>query len=77
LIVLLVVLGMVSTKRLRGWWRHALLAAFIVAAIVTPTPDPITQTMLALPLYGLFWIAILVASQVERRKAAAEEEDVL
>ena len=77
LIVLLVVLGMVTTKLLRGWWRHALLAAFIVAAIVTPTPDPITQTMLALPLYGLFWIAILVASQVERRKAAAEEEDGL
>ncbi len=74
LIVLLVFLGLVTTKKLRGWWRHALLVAFIVAAVVTPTPDPVTQTSLALPLYALYWIAILVASRIEKSKAEATDE---
>jgi sec-independent protein translocase protein TatC len=69
LIVLLVYLGMVTVAKLRGWWRHALVVIFIISAIVTPTPDPVTQTMLAVPLYALYWIAILVASRVEKRKA--------
>ncbi len=68
-IVLLVWLGMLTTARLIRWWRHALLGAFIVSAIVTPTPDPITQTALALPLYGLYWLAILVAGRVEKRRS--------
>ena len=33
------------------------------------TPDPITQTMFALPLYVLYEIAILASSRVERRRA--------
>ena len=69
LIVLLVYLGMVSVAKLRSWWRHALVVIFIISAIVTPTPDPVTQTMLAVPLYALYWLAILVASRVEKRKA--------
>ncbi|HEY0943873.1 MAG TPA: twin-arginine translocase subunit TatC [Opitutaceae bacterium] len=69
LIVLLVYLGFLTTARLRGWWRHALVVVFIVAAIVTPTPDPVTQSALAIPLYGLYWIAILVASRVEKARA--------
>lgn len=69
LIVLLVYLGLVTVAKLRSWWRHALVVIFIISAIVTPTPDPVTQTMLALPLYALYWIAIIVASRVEKREA--------
>ncbi len=68
LIVLLVYMGMVTVAKLRSWWRHALVAIFIISAVVTPTPDPVTQSMLAIPLYALYWIAILVASRVEKRK---------
>jgi sec-independent protein translocase protein TatC len=77
LIVILVKLGMVSVRRLRGWWRQALLVSYIVAALVTPTPDPVTQTMLALPLYGLYWLAILAGSRVERARARPGVEDDL
>jgi sec-independent protein translocase protein TatC len=67
-IVLLVWLGIMSTAFLRKYRRHAIVVIFIIAAIVTPTPDPITQTCFALPLYALFEISILVASRVEKNR---------
>ena len=67
-LVLLVWLGIVTTAFLRKYRRHAIVAIFIIAAIITPTPDPVTQTLFALPLYALFEIAIFVSSRVEKRK---------
>ena len=69
-IVLLVWLGIMSTAFLRKYRRHAIVVIFIIAAIVTPTPDPITQTIFAIPLYVLYEIAILAAARVEKKKAA-------
>lgn len=68
-ILILVYLDIVSVKRLRSWRRHAVIVFFVVAAIVTPTPDPFTQTALAVPLYALFEIALLVAGRIEKRRA--------
>ncbi len=70
-IVLLVWLGIITTAFLRKYRRHAIVAIFVVAAIVTPTPDPVTQSIFAAPLYALFEISILVSSRVEKRKARA------
>lgn len=67
-IVLLVWLGVMTTEFLRKYRRHAVVVIFILAAVVTPTPDPITQTMFAIPLYLLFEIAIIASSRVEKRK---------
>jgi sec-independent protein translocase protein TatC len=69
LIVLLVWLGIMTTAFLRKYRRHAIVVIFILAAIVTPTPDPFTQTIFALPLYALYEIAIIVSSRVEKRRA--------
>jgi sec-independent protein translocase protein TatC len=67
-IVLLVWLGVMTTEFLRKYRRHAIVVIFVLAAIVTPTPDPITQAMFAAPLYVLYEIAILASSRVEKRK---------
>jgi len=69
-IVLLVWLGIITTAFLRKYRRHAVVVIFIIAAIVTPTPDPFTQTLFAAPLYGLFEISILVSSRVEKKRRA-------
>ncbi len=69
-IVLLVWLGIMTTAFLRKYRRHAVVVIFIIAAIVTPTPDPFTQTLFAVPLYGLYEIAILVSSRVEKKRLA-------
>ncbi len=68
-IVLLVWLGIITTAFLKKYRRHAIVVIFVIAAIVTPTPDPFTQTLFAAPLYALFEISILVSSRVEKRKA--------
>jgi sec-independent protein translocase protein TatC len=70
-IVLLVWLGILSTAFLRKYRRHAIVAIFIIAAIITPTPDPVTQTIFALPLYALFEIAIVVSARIEKKRQGA------
>ncbi|OAM90671.1 twin-arginine translocase subunit TatC [Termitidicoccus mucosus] len=73
LILLLVYLGFISTATLRKYRRHAIVVIFIVAAIITPTPDPFTQTIFAAPLYALFEIAIFVGGRMEKKRAARLE----
>lgn len=58
-------LGVVHSRRLLGWWRYALVGAFILSAIVTPSIDPITQTMVALPMIVLYFVGIGLAKLVE------------
>jgi len=70
LIVLLVYLGLMTTATLTKYRRHAVVAIFVIAAVVTPTPDFVTQTLFAAPLYALFEAAVLVGKRVERRREA-------
>jgi sec-independent protein translocase protein TatC len=70
-IILLVWLGIMSTAFLRKYRRHAIVVIFIIAAIVTPTPDPFTQSLFAAPLYALYEIAIVVSARVEKKRERA------
>ncbi|MCK9518086.1 MAG: twin-arginine translocase subunit TatC [Dehalococcoidia bacterium] len=54
-------LGLVRARQLLGFWRYAIIIVFILAAIVTPTPDPVTQTFVAGPLLVLYFVGILFA----------------
>src|ERR1051326_2208994 len=50
-----------ETPILMAKFKWAIVLAFIISAIVTPTPDMMTQTMLALPMIGLYLIGVAVA----------------
>jgi sec-independent protein translocase protein TatC len=71
LIVLAAYIGLVQVPTLKKYRRHAIVVFFIVAAIVTPTPDPFTQTLFAIPLIILYEVAIWISTIVTRRKAAS------
>lgn len=58
--------GLVSSKKLLGWWRYALVGSFIISAIATPTPDPITQTLVGGPIFILYLFGIGLAWFVKR-----------
>jgi sec-independent protein translocase protein TatC len=58
-------IGVVTSRRLIGWWRYAILLAFVVAAIVTPSIDPITQTVVATPILVLYFLGAGLARLVE------------
>lgn len=57
--------GVVTSRKLLGWWRYALILAFVVAAIVTPSIDPITQSLVAGPIIVLYFAGIGLAKLVE------------
>jgi sec-independent protein translocase protein TatC len=80
-ILILVFLEFVTVAKLRRIRRVMIIVFFVIAAIVTPTPDPLTQSLVALPMCALYEISILLAAALERKRArdrAAEEaEDVL
>jgi sec-independent protein translocase protein TatC len=54
-------LGIVTPAFLMQKFKYAVVLAFIISAIVTPTPDMMTQTMLALPMIGLYLLGVAVA----------------
>jgi sec-independent protein translocase protein TatC len=54
-------LKIVSYARLKGLWKVAFLIAFVVGALITPTPDPINQTIVALPIFLLYLLGVLLA----------------
>jgi sec-independent protein translocase protein TatC len=65
------VLSKLSLVSPRFLWRHlriVILAIFTIAAILTPTPDLVTQCLLALPMLGLYMISIGISWLVTRGK---------
>jgi sec-independent protein translocase protein TatC len=61
LILLLARLGIVTHRILWKYFRYAVLIVFIIAAVITPTPDIPTQCVFALPMIALYLLGILVA----------------
>ena len=54
-------LGVVTSRKLLGWWRWAILGAFLGSAIVTPTIDPVTQSLVAVPVIVLYFVGVGLA----------------
>jgi sec-independent protein translocase protein TatC len=76
LIFFLALFGIVSPKFLWTNIRYAILAVFLVAAIITPSPDPWTMCIYAIPMLALYLIGIGVAWWVHpsHRKARAAKK---
>jgi len=61
LIMVLARFGIVTPKFLLKYFKFAVLVIFIIAAIITPTPDIPTQCVFAIPMIGLYLLGVLVA----------------
>jgi sec-independent protein translocase protein TatC len=59
-------LGIVTPRQLRKNRGYVILGLAVLAAVATPTPDPITMTLAMLPLMVLFELSILVAAWINR-----------
>lgn len=74
--VIITILGklkLVSAAALSRYHKHVILAAFILAAFITPTPDIITQTLLALPMVILYEISIILVKFINKGGPACEQ----
>jgi sec-independent protein translocase protein TatC len=67
-------MGILTPGFMRKFRRHAIVVIFIISAVVTPTPDMVTQTLLALPMILLYEVSIFV-SKYSQKKTAASPED--
>jgi sec-independent protein translocase protein TatC len=63
-------IGLISSEQLKSGRKFAIVGVFVMAAIFTP-PDPFSQVGLALPLLGLYELAVQAVKFVERRRNAA------
>ncbi len=73
LIFFLAMFGIVSPRFLWKNIRYAILAVFLVAAIITPSPDPWTMCIYAIPMLALYIIGIAVAWWVHPARKKAKE----
>ena len=68
--------GAAGDRQLLSWWRVAIFLMFLFAAIVTPTPEPFSMTILALSIavlyFGAVGLAFIFDGRKARRRAAQE-----
>lgn len=75
LMILLAKIGVVSGSFLRKQRKYAIVIILIVAAVITPGPDVISQMTVAVPLYLLFEISIVLTRRIEKREQEEEARE--
>jgi sec-independent protein translocase protein TatC len=74
-VFILVRTGLIAIKTLRKNRGIVLLGLAIVAAVATPTPDPLSMLALLIPLYGLYELGILLGAMGEKKAKAQKESE--
>lgn len=74
LIYILATMGIMTAKFMKETRRYAIIVILIIAAVVTPTPDMLTMTVVSIPLFLLYEVSIFVAAAVDKRRKKKEEE---
>ena len=69
-------IGVVNPQQLGRQRRYAVVAAFVLGAIITPTFDPVNQTLVALPIIALYEIGIWLAKFGARQRRRATEPEL-
>ncbi|MGW1406821.1 twin-arginine translocase subunit TatC [Streptomyces sp. NPDC002403] len=78
LLVMLNFGGVLTGKRMLGWWRGMIMGITVFAAVATPSTDPVSMLGLAGPIWVLYFVATLISLLNDRRKeraAAAGPDD--
>lgn len=73
---LLSLVGLVTKTTLRKFRRHAIVVIFILAAIITPTGDPFTLTVVAIPLCLLYELSILLIKDKAKEEEITDETEM-
>ncbi len=68
LLVMLNLTGMVTGRRMLGWWRGVVMGVFVFGAVATPTTDPIGMMALAGPIVILYFMAVGFSILNDRRR---------
>lgn len=69
LLVMLNFGGIITGKRMLGWWRGMIMGITVFAAVATPSTDPVSMLGLAGPIWVLYFVATAISLLNDRRKA--------
>ena len=75
LIMFLSRIGLVSPTFLKKYRRHAFVVILIAAAIITPSTDPFSLTLVTIPLYALFEASVVLSKRVYKKREADEKRE--
>jgi sec-independent protein translocase protein TatC len=75
-VVFLQLVGAVTPQQLRKQWRIAIMVMFLIAAVITPSGDPVSMLALAVPMSLLYIVAVIIGfiSQRRKRKKLQDED---
>ena len=85
LLVALQMIGVITPRKLISWWRQAIVLIAVIAAVITPSGDPISMTALAVPMLFLYGVSIAIGASIlalrnrsqrkAKKSASSESED--
>jgi sec-independent protein translocase protein TatC len=70
LLVALQLVGVLTPAKLASWWRQAIVVITVVAAVITPSADPISMAALALPMVVFYGLSIAIGCVLTRSRRA-------
>ncbi len=71
LVFFLAKMGLITARWMVRNFKYAVLLSFVIAAVITPTPDAVTQSIVAVPMLALYGLSILIALLVGHGKEKA------
>ncbi|MEW1772407.1 twin-arginine translocase subunit TatC [Streptomyces sp. NPDC086777] len=74
LLVFLNLTGIITGRRMLGWWRAMILGITVFAAVATPSTDPLSMLALAGPIWVLYFGAVLFSLLNDRRKRRRDDD---
>lgn len=66
IILVLTRMGLISPSMLSGKRKYAIVIIWIIAAVITPQPDPLSQAMVGVPLMIIYEVSIIISKIVEK-----------
>jgi sec-independent protein translocase protein TatC len=67
-------LGLITSRWMIRNFKYAVLSVFVIAAVITPSPDMVTQSILAVPMLALYGLGILIAFFFGKERLTRQEK---
>ena len=74
IIVMLVYIGMINITQLQSFRPYSIIVFLVLAAVITPTTDPFTFLLLAVPMGFLYEMSLFISKRVESKKSSEMED---
>ncbi|GGT22505.1 Sec-independent protein translocase protein TatC [Streptomyces atratus] len=74
LLIMLNLTGIVTGRRMLGWWRGVVMGVFVFGAVATPTTDPVGMIALAGPIVVLYFMAVGFSLLNDKRRRRADPD---